>query len=80
MDGRVVSATATWKGQGSWTPAYFCFSTRTSRLNKINTCKPDPNSQLALQKGDKITITCKYNPSWRECDDDDDWKNALNEN
>ena len=79
----VLNATATWKGQGSWTPAIFCFITlgRASRgqfMTIATTCTPDP-SQLPLRKGDKVTLTCEHDSQWEKCDDDIRWKDALNE-
>ena len=60
---KVVKAIATWKGQGSWTPAIFCFTTM-AQINdnifpQVTTCTPDA-SLLPLRNGDDVTLTCKH--------------------
>ena len=79
---RVKTATAIWKGQGSWTPAIFCIITLgragANTINQVTTCTPDP-SLLPMSNGDEVTLTCKHDDQWKKCDDDIRWKDALNE-
>ena len=65
-------ASVTWKGEGNWTPKHFCFFLRVYLVRELIVCKPKPDAQLPLAKGETLPLDCdseqyKY---WQKCDDE----------
>ena len=83
--GRVVGeASVTWKGDGAWTPGYFCFCVEEGSAGEkyYTTCKPKPEEEdrLPLQKDQIINLDCEHDDGWMKCDDDETgWKQTKDE-
>ena len=69
--GQVVKTVkVTWKGEGLWTPAYFCFIAGIRPVT-ATTCKPVGDAKLPMEKDDSITLECEFNLNWNSCEADE---------